>query len=684
MWCGFDDSSNRGFRGGTPGCSHPIDEVIEGDTATFGVYRLYPQARYNVLSDIRTVAGRVQAHATIDDLKRIIAPDLMAAVSSVDERLPRRDAPATVKITTGRAAPARAAVAAVSAAAALNVLNRLNVAEAGESLRWLVTTAKDRGLSVSATNIVWGTDTTPILTATQLIALGPVLRPSDQLRYRIGIDLPKRPTSDVRRTDLLVQRLPTMLWPEWSLRMDIPGSHQRTLRQALPLSLLLIGSRLNLNEAATMIDSPMGGHAASRILQILEKHNQWDGIRLALIRMADYLAAHQVPIDYRRRRQLDYSTLLPDKVWARICRDTGTPGVRLIRARIARCFLFERLSGQSANKWSMFPVSSEFRFQVADFPRHLTAELNGALNDHAQEFLAERGISNEPTVWQPPAAVLDGLDLPRGNPDEVKMDDLHRAVTLDGMMLGTAARCLNTSLDVVRYLLETNPASTPVSSTTVPGNWAYVIAKAALPRARLFELYERQQMSLRDIAESVGVSRQVIGRLAIDYDVALRGTGRRVRTIIDREWLHDQYVNQRRTLPDLAKEAGMSTANMALWAKTHEIPLRARGTYSHRSVLRAAELAANGPELLRPALAGVGGRERLERFVAASSFRTIAVAAENLGIRQVTLVTQINRVERELGMKLLTRAVRGRPMRVTDDGSRVVAAVRSYRDRGWQ
>ena len=126
----------------------------------------------------------------------------------------------------------------------------------------------------------------------------------------------------------------------------------------------------------------------------------------------------------------------------------------------------------------------------------------------------------------------------------------------------------------------------------------------------------------------------------------------------------------------------MSTANMARWAKTHGIPLRARGGASHSSALGAADDAANAPELLRPALAGVGGRERLERFVAASRFSTLTAAAEKLGIHQFTLVNQINRIERELALKLFIRAERGRPMQLTDDGERVVDAVRAYKPRG--
>lgn len=50
-------------------------------------------------------------------------------------------------------------------------------------------------------------------------------------------------------------------------------------------------------------------------------------------------------------------------------------------------------------------------------------------------------------------------------------------------------------------------------------------------------------------------------------------------------------------------------------------------------------------------------------------------AAEALGINQPTLVTQINRLERDLGQTLLERAERGRAMELTSFGEAVIAAA---------
>jgi DNA-binding transcriptional LysR family regulator len=55
----------------------------------------------------------------------------------------------------------------------------------------------------------------------------------------------------------------------------------------------------------------------------------------------------------------------------------------------------------------------------------------------------------------------------------------------------------------------------------------------------------------------------------------------------------------------------------------------------------------------------------------------VTIAATELRVHQFALVNQNNRIERELGTKLLERAQRGRPMRLNEEGSTVVRAIRA-------
>ncbi|MFE3429437.1 LysR family transcriptional regulator [Streptomyces sp. NPDC059171] len=72
---------------------------------------------------------------------------------------------------------------------------------------------------------------------------------------------------------------------------------------------------------------------------------------------------------------------------------------------------------------------------------------------------------------------------------------------------------------------------------------------------------------------------------------------------------------------------------------------------------------------------------RLSRFLAAHSYPTLTEAARDLGIHQSALVTQINRLEADLGQPLFERAERGRAMKLARLGKQVVAAVRELQER---
>ncbi|AMU75788.1 hypothetical protein [Mycobacteroides abscessus] len=327
-----------------------------------------PAPRQNVLADIRAIAGRVLAYATPEDLERIIPADVLTAHKKSGQREVHRYGPARTDTKPGLAAPAYVTTAAVGVIAALQVLDSPDIAAAGDSLRWLVTSSRNGGSAVSATNIGWGRNTTATLTAVQLSALGPLLKPNDQLRYRIATAMPRRPESTDARLEQLARHLPTALWPAWSLRLAIPDCHQRILRPAPSAAVLLVGTRASLPQATQMLDSPITGHAVSRILQLLQKRGEWADIQAALAAMADLLGDTGIPIDYQRRRQLNYAGLLPDELWIRMCREAGSRKNTSASARIARCYLYEQLSGHDATTAPFAPDDNAFHTKTADFP----------------------------------------------------------------------------------------------------------------------------------------------------------------------------------------------------------------------------------------------------------------------------------------------------------------------------
>lgn len=358
-----------------------------------------------------------------------------------------------------------------------------------------------------------------------------------------------------------------------------------------------------------------------------------------------------------------------------MCREAGSRKGTTATARIARCHLYEQLGGNNATTAPFAPDDNEFRTKSADFAEHLTPELAFALHTHASEFLTAVGINNAPVSWEPPTELLGHHQLPGADPAAVDVATLHQLIRNENRTLGQAAANLGTTLDTVRYLLSKHPAQSfprQRRDGRTPDSAAYRAACTALSREKFLDLYNKERMSLRAIASRMGVSSEVLSRLAHDYGIPTNQPGHQVKTLIDRDWLYTQYVTNRRTLPEVATECGLSPSNLSLRAKALGIPLRSRGGSSHRDNLAAADTAAMAPAVIRPALAGVGGWDRLRRFADAASYRTLGLAAKELGLSQSTLISQINRVEKELDRKLLERAEHGRAMQLTDDGTCVV------------
>jgi hypothetical protein len=156
----------------------------------------------------------------------------------------------------------------------------------------------------------------------------------------LGTAFPQRPAENAVRRDRMVMGTPTMLLSTWSLRLCPPSLFQRGARLALSAAVVLVGTNVTVRQAAALL----GGHASAQqvvaVLWQLTKTSEWPQIRLALIQLADHLAAYPPLIDYQRCRHLDYAGLLPETAWSRICRRSGTrpEGASLsVRAPSAAC-----------------------------------------------------------------------------------------------------------------------------------------------------------------------------------------------------------------------------------------------------------------------------------------------------------------------------------------------------------
>ncbi|MBS2964767.1 TniQ family protein [Actinocrinis puniceicyclus] len=560
--------------------------VIESGTADFGAYRAHPQPAPAALTDIRALAGRVLADVASDDLSSLAPGDV------VDAHLALRRDQARAQGRPGFMAPPHAASTAVAAVAALGILEHDTVQHAAHAMRALIQMIREKQWQVSATSIdSWGRGISPVLKAVHLAALGPSMRPGEQLRHRTVSALPTRPAGETARSSRRARKIPGSLWPAWAVRLSPPGgAYPQTLAPVLSGMLLLVGARIELAQAADLLGSATDGPTLSRIMQLLRDDPHWTAIHTGLDQLAEYLDAHDVPIDYRRRRALDYAGLLPTGQWRELCRSISMPPGLGRRRQVAQCLLFQRISGLPYAAMPDAAVKpADFKAQVARFAIVRTPELAAALDDAARDFLARQKVRGEPVAWQPPIDLLDGLDFPGPDPERIDIPHLHRLVRAAGRPQRSAAQILGTTADAVQFALEEHPApaaALTASQSRATGRIRHEV-RSLLPADEFSRLYRDQRQSLRQIARLVGCSRQTLARLAGEYGIVLREGPQdyKRRGTVGREWLYEQYVIRCRTLPDLAREKGMSTSNMARWARTHDIPLRARGGASHAAAL---------------------------------------------------------------------------------------------------
>jgi hypothetical protein len=172
-----------------------------------------------------------------------------------------------------------------------------------------------------------------------------------------------------------------------------------------------------------------------------------------------------------------------------------------------------------------------------------------------------------------------------------------------------------------------------------------------------------EKRTLRSLAAEYGIHRNTIAEIVHREGIPVP-TGGRVTYDVDPDWLRTEYIDRRRTLPDIAAEVGTTPVNMARIARKNSIPLRDRGGTSHAASLTAPP---GLPEPLASAMLGQGGDQRVRRFQVFARTRSLNEAAGILRIEQTVISSQLDKLEQACGGQLLIRSPRThRPQQLTD------------------
>jgi hypothetical protein len=446
------------------------------------------------------------------------------------------------------------------------------------------------------------------------------LSSTERLRHATTLRAPAPPPrpGSVDPARSRADHLPDQLWPSWALRLiDDDRADHAAFRRAAVVALLIPHSDLTLDQIASLAGGHLSGEAVETHMTILAKTRNGRTALRIITELALALDQHPVPIDYRRRRQLAATTDLIDMTsWRQLTRRCHHVSGANRRLRYARRYLYEVLTAGSLSiAPAPYTLRAPARDDYHDFVFGLPASLVDALAEHAISLLTHAGITDEPLQWQPPTSWVTVTAWPGTEPDQTDPAPLHEALQ-QGHPVGLIARNHGISTEHLRYLIRRHP---------VPGR------SSRMPRS---------------------------GTL-----VPLHTTTERIANAlyVDLGWLREQYLTRHRSLADLAAEIGSSLTNLARFAKQQGIPLRPPG--GGADYLGDIPVAARTdlPGLLRDALRGHHGRQRVERFLLLAQTNNQSRAAEQLGITPSVLTEQLALLEQRCGGPLFNR----RPRRIS-------------------
>ena len=511
-----------------------------------------------------------------------------------------------------------------------------------------------------------------------LTSCDPHLPVSERLRYRTCTATPQVPTPEATTSAERARYVPQYLWPDWIVRFLPPaGAHVDALATAIPVALMIPGNPVRNTHATAELNR--WHNNVSQTLRLLFEHHH-DALS-AICALADYLDTHGAPIDYRRRRATFPDVVLPRQEWEILCERADAHPGKATRQLQARQYLFQLLTGADlSNPQHTLAFRSPLeRSYYLDFQHSLITPLRDELQQHAAQTLQAAGF-DEPLTWTPPPSCVSGLTLPGRDPLDIDMDALHDLLIVAKTCVKAAATRLGVTVEHVRHAQQRLHRPAPAHPQNSPVTARKVRARAAVTLTAEFFQREHIQVGkdLDVITAETGISRKLLIHHARQSGIKLVGVHQRPRRSaparrrahIDPGWLREHAGTRQRANGDIGAELGLSHETIRRHRKNLNLPSRPTGSLGHVVThLRHPQL----PKEIRLAVEGQRhGWQRLRRFKEIQAFPSMNTAAHCLHVHTSNLNLQIQRLEADLGKKLLNRGHRYLPMTPTGHGRRLL------------
>lgn len=191
--------------------------------------------------------------------------------------------------------------------------------------------------------------------------------------------------------------VPALLWAQWAVRLQPPRADPEWAAMALAAATVVAGSMTTYAAAAELLHLAFPHRHVGVLIGRLAAPDAPPEALLHVLRLAHRLDVEPSPIDYSRRRQMDYSDILPAVLWRHLCAAAQVSAGSGSRHRTARAWLIRHVSGSRPETvgGDAVPWGQLERFTVAAPPR-----VRSLLEQRAQVFLLAQNIA-EPVVWSP-------------------------------------------------------------------------------------------------------------------------------------------------------------------------------------------------------------------------------------------------------------------------------------------
>lgn len=187
-------------------------------------------------------------------------------------------------------------------------------------------------------------------------------------------------------TDMIsrARAIPSQFWANWTAALAPTGMPRRSTARALSVAALMTGSGLSTRAVVDLLDTRGKPSTVTRVLRRLYRSPIGiDGSIAALQKLAAHLDETDTPIDYARRRALDYRELLPPHEWTVICDTLRVHPGHGDRYKQARRAMYELLTGCSPSAAPHSFLDDRHNTGIDAIPIHVMSALAPA----AQAFL---------------------------------------------------------------------------------------------------------------------------------------------------------------------------------------------------------------------------------------------------------------------------------------------------------